>query len=122
RLLSRVPALAPLAVLLALLAPPPAAAQVTSVDQLTYPPLPEFSLPKPSRTVLDNGMVVLVMENHDLPLVSVTARVRTGSLLEPADKTGVASLTGSVLRAGGTQAFAPDELDTFPAGRAASTE
>ncbi len=122
RLLSRVPALAPLAVILALLAPPPAAAQVTSVDQLTYPPLPEFSLPKPSRTVLDNGMVVLVMENHDLPLVSVTARVRTGSLLEPADKTGVASLTGSVLRAGGTQALAPDELDRFLEDRAASIE
>ena len=28
---------------------------------------------------------VLVMENHELPLVSVTARIRTGSLLEPAD-------------------------------------
>ncbi len=124
RLLSRVlvPGLVTVAVAAALLAPGPAFAQATSVDQLTYPPLPDFSLPKPSRTVLDNGMVVLVMENHDLPLVSVTARIRTGSLLEPPDKTGLASLTGNVLRAGGTQALAPDELDRFLEDRAASIE
>jgi zinc protease len=99
-----------------------ARAQVRTIDQLTYPPLPSFELPKPERTVLPNGMVVLVMENHDLPLVSVTARIRTGSLLEPADRTGLASLTGSVLRAGGTEALSPDQLDTFLEDRAASIE
>lgn len=110
------------AALLALLLPASVAAQAGSVDQLTYPPLPDFSLPTPTRTVLPNGMVVLVMENHDLPLVSVSARIRTGSLLEPADKTGLASLTGAVLRSGGTQALTPDQLDTFLEDRAASIE
>lgn len=105
-----------------LAAPPPAVAQVASVDQLSYPPLPDFSLPKPTRTVLDNGMVVLVMENHELPLVSVTARIRTGSLLEPAAQAGLASLTGSVLRAGGTEKLTPDQLDRFLEDRAASIE
>ncbi len=100
----------------------PAEAQVATVDQLTYPPLPAFSLPKPTRTVLPNGLVVLVMENHELPLVSVTARFRTGSLLEPADKTGLASLTGSQMRGGGTTALAPEELDRYLEGRAASIE
>ena len=109
-------AVAPLAV------PSSASGQVTSVDQLTYPPLPDFSLPTPTRTVLPNGMVVLVMESRELPLVSVTARIRTGSLLEPADKTGLASLTGSVWRAGGTEALTPDQLDTFLENRAASVE
>lgn len=97
-------------------------AQVATVDQLQYPPLPAFSLPKPTRTVLPNGLVVLVMENHELPLISVSARVRTGSLLEPADKVGVASLTGSQMRSGGTQALAPEALDRFLEGRAASIE
>ena len=110
-------------VLLTLLVAPSAArGQATRVDQLTYPPLPEFSLPTPSRTVLPNGLVVLVMENHELPLVSVTARIRTGSLLEPEDKTGLASLTGSVLRAGGTESMTPDQLDLFLEDRAASIE
>ena len=71
----------------------PAAAQVATVDQLRYPPLPDFSLKKATRTVLPNGLVVLVMEDHELPLVSVSARFRTGGLLEPADKNGVAGLT-----------------------------
>lgn len=99
-----------------------AAAQVATLDQLTYPELPAFSLPKPTRTVLPNGLVVLVMEDHELPLVSVTARVRTGSLLEPADKLGVASMTGAQMRAGGTRALAPDALDRFLEDRAASIE
>lgn len=97
-------------------------AQVATVDELQYPPLPAFSLPRPTRTVLPNGLVVLVMEDHELPLVSVSARIRTGSLLESADTFGVASLTGSQMRAGGTQALAPDALDRFLEGRAASIE
>ena len=51
---------------------------------MKYPALPAFSLPRPTRTVLPNGLVVLVMEDHELPLVNVSARFRTGSLLEPA--------------------------------------
>lgn len=105
-----------------LVAPPTARGQATSVDQITYPPLPDFSLPTPSRTVLPNGMVVLVMENHELPLVSVTARIRTGSLLEPEGRAGLASLTGSVLRSGGTESLTPDQLDLFLEDRAASIE
>ena len=45
-----------------------------------------------------------------------------GSLLEPADKVGVASLTGSQMRGGGTQALAPEALDRYLEGRAASIE
>ena len=97
-------------------------AQVATVDQLKYPALPAFSLPRPTRTVLPNGLVVLVMEDHELPLVSVSARFRTGSLLEPADKIGVASLTGSQMRSGGTVALAPEALDRYLEGRAASIE
>jgi zinc protease len=100
----------------------PAVAQVATVDQLKYPALPAFSLPRPTRTVLPNGLVVLVMEDHELPLISVTARFRTGSLLEPASKIGVASLTGSQMRSGGTEALAPEALDRYLEGRAASIE
>lgn len=110
------------AVAIVLIAPLGAEAQVATVDQLKYPPLPAFSLPRPTRTVLPNGLVVLVMEDHELPLISVSARIRTGSLLEPADKVGVASLTGSQMRSGGTKALAPDALDRYLEGRAASIE
>ena len=39
----------------------------------------EFSPPEPERVVLDNGMVVYLLEDHELPLVTITATMRTGS-------------------------------------------
>nr|MBA2353063.1 insulinase family protein [Acidobacteriota bacterium] len=111
------PRAARLVLLLALLSAPLLAnAQVATIGDLEYPALPSFSLPKPSRTVLPNGLVLLVMEDHDLPLISVSARLRTGGLLEPVEKTGLAGLTGSLMRSGGTTALAPDALDRFLEG------
>jgi zinc protease len=100
----------------------PASAQVARPGELKYPRLPDFTVPKPTRFVLDNGMVVLVMEDHELPLVNVVARIRTGSLLDPAEKAGLGSIAGDQLRAGGTTAMTPDALDEFLEGRAASIE
>lgn len=67
--------------------------------------------PKPQRVELPNGMVVYLLENHRLPLVNVAARIRTGSLYEPAEQAGVAQATGILLRTGGTARLTPDELD-----------
>ncbi len=100
----------------------PAVAQVTTPAEITYPPLPAFQAPKPTRFVLPNGMVVMVIEDRELPLVNVTARIRTGSLLEPAEKTGLAGLVGAVQRSGGTTTRKPDALDEFLEARAASIE
>ena len=97
-------------------------AQVTRPSEINYPPLPAFQAPKPTRFVLPNGMVVMVIEDHELPLVNVTARIRTGSLLEPAEKIGLAGLVGTVLRSGGTTTRKPDALDEFLEARAASIE
>ncbi|MFQ5349544.1 MAG: M16 family metallopeptidase [Thermoanaerobaculia bacterium] len=108
--------------LLAILALAPLGAQVETVDQLTYPALPDFAVPEPSRVVLDNGMVVILLEDHELPLIDVIARVRTGDRLEPADKVGLASLTGAVLRTGGTTSMTGDKIDDFLESRAASIE
>ncbi len=100
----------------------PAPGQVSTVEQLTYPPLPDIQIPQPTRVVLDNGMVVLLLEDHELPTVRVSAYVRTGSRLEPADKVGLASLTGTLLRSGGTTTRTGDQLDDYLEGKAASIE
>jgi len=97
-------------------------AQVQYVEELEYPPLPELIIPQPERVVLDNGMVVLMMEDHELPLVSLSAFIRTGSRLEPQDKIGIASLTGTVLRTGGTAKHSGDALNEFLEGKAAMIE
>ena len=100
----------------------PLNAQVKQVEELQYPPLPELVIPEPERVVLENGMVVLLMEDHELPLINLSAFIRTGSRLEPQDKIGLASLTGTVLRTGGTTKQSGDELDEFLEGKAAMIE
>ncbi len=100
----------------------PGHAQVKQVEELRYPPLPDLVIPEPERVVLDNGMVVLMMEDHELPLVSLSAFIRTGARLEPMDKIGIASLTGTLLRTGGTTKKTGDELDEFLEGKAAMIE
>lgn len=99
-----------------------AAAQVQRPEELKYPPLPEQKIPLPERHVLENGLVVLLLEDHELPLVEATAMVRTGSRLEPAAKAGLAGLTGDVLRTGGTKRRSGDELDDLLESRAATIE
>jgi len=91
-------------------------------DQIQFPPLPEQAVPKPERVVLDNGMVVMLLEDHELPLVDATAFIHTGARFEPSDKVGLASLTGDVLRSGGTESMPAEELNEFLEDRAASIE
>src|SRR3982751_6315404 len=70
----------------------PAAADMVLGDPrtMTFKPV-EFTPPEPHRVVLDNGMVVYLLEDHELPLVTVTASMRTGGWLDPGDKIGLAS-------------------------------
>lgn len=122
--MKRVRALAGITVAVAMVLSMPAmtAAQVKKVKDINYPTLPAFTVPTPQRVVLDNGLVVILLEDHELPLVDATLRVRTGSRLEPADKVGLAELTGSVIRTGGTTSMSPDELDDYLEGKAAQVE
>ena len=100
----------------------PLHAQVAHVKDLKFPPLPDLEIPEPTRVVLDNGMVVLMMEDHELPLVTVSAKVRTGSRLEPSNQIGLAHLVGSVMRSGGTTELSGDALDDYLEGKAATIE
>lgn len=56
--------------------------------------------PLGKRIVLDNGMVVLLAEKHEIPMVTVSMAINAGGLAEPADKPGLASLTASLLMQG----------------------
>ena len=52
------------------------------------------------KLTLKNGMTVLLMEQHKVPLVSVNYIVRSGTVTDPVGKEGVASLTAGLLRKG----------------------
>lgn len=103
---------------------PPASVAATArhYTELEFPPLPELQLPDYDRFQLDNGLTVYLVEDRELPLVSGSALIRTGDRFEPADKVGLASLTGSVMRSGGTTVHPPDELNQILEQNAASVE
>lgn len=100
----------------------PAAAGMPSLSTLKFPPLREVRIPDVAQFTLPNGMKLYLLENHELPLVSGFAMVRTGNLLDPKDKVGLAQLTGMVMRTGGTRTRTGDELDEQLENIAASVE
>lgn len=81
-------------------------------EKLKYGKL-KFELPDADtyRFALDNGIVAFIGENHELPLVRLGLTIRTGSFVEPQDKPGVASLTGSMIRSGGTKSMSAEAFD-----------
>ncbi len=103
-------------------APAPTERQAPYYKDLKYPELGEIEIPEIERATLDNGMQLFLLEDHELPLIYVLAMIRTGSVYEPADKIGLASITGSVMRTGGTTSKTGDEIDEQLEQIAASVE
>ena len=83
----------------------------TVIDQLRYPKLSDIPIPVVVRETLPNGMKLLLVEDHEFPVVGLQAFVRGGMLAEPAGKSAVTELVGDVLRSGGTQAMTGDAMD-----------
>ncbi|MCE1226435.1 MAG: insulinase family protein, partial [Geobacteraceae bacterium] len=85
-------------------------AEPANPRSMSFPAL-HFSIPKAERVQLKNGTPVYLLQDHELPIVTISALIRTGSVYDPADKSGLAALTGSQLRGGGTLSQTPAELD-----------
>jgi len=100
----------------------PASAQVTNWKQVPIPPLPAFKPQQPKRIELSNGMVIFLQEDHELPLIDGTARIRGGSRNEPAGKVGLVDIFSEVWRTGGSKTQTGDQLDDFLEVRAAKVE
>jgi zinc protease len=67
--------------------PPPGA-----LRPYVFPPVEQFQLP--------NGLKVILVEKHTLPVVGGRLILDAGAMREPAAKNGLASLTGSLLSEG----------------------
>ena len=85
------------ALLLALLA----VAQVETTPPPAGPPR-QVHMPQPAESTLANGLRVIVVEKHDVPLVASRLLIRTGEEADPADLPGLADLTASLLTKGTT--------------------
>jgi zinc protease len=77
----------------------PAQTQVRS-----SPPAPgalrKFAFPNAQQFALENGLKVVVVERHTLPIVEASIVIDAGAIHEPRDKGGLASLTGTLLSEG----------------------
>jgi len=61
----------------------------------------KVTLPRATEATLSNGLTVLIMENHRLPLISLQYNLSgTGPIFEPANAHGLASITAQMLREG----------------------
>jgi predicted Zn-dependent peptidase len=99
-----------------------AAEPARNYTKLKYPKLHDVQVPEVEQVTLANGMRLFLLEDHELPLVSISVRLRTGSVYEPAEKVGLASITGEVMRTGGTATKTGDALDEELESIAASVE
>jgi zinc protease len=63
-------------------------------------PEPAFKPPKPKRFKLKNGLEVMLVEFHDLPLVDFNLMIKTGGAANPTDRAGLADLTAHMLDEG----------------------
>jgi zinc protease len=111
--MTRVRSLALAATAAAWLAPALPGAEIPArPEQLSFGPL-AFEVPRaePLRHELPGGIVVYVVPDRALPLVNVVLHLRTGAFREPADKPGLAALTATLMRVGGTSSLTPEELD-----------
>ncbi len=92
---------------------PPAMPELRGVD---------FKPPQGTRAVLGNGLVVYLMKDATLPVVHLTAYIRTGKVNDPAGKTGLGEMAAGLLRDGGTRKYKPEEIDRTLEFLAASVE
>jgi predicted Zn-dependent peptidase len=103
----------------------PPAAKGPRPGQFTFAPL-VFNPPKAAefRTTLSNGLVVYIAEDHEIPWISASLLMRTEPFLEPGNNLGVAGMTSTVMRSGGTTTMTGEQINErmdFLAGNVSAT-
>ena len=111
-----------LAAAAALIAAAPLGAQVQNYKDIKFPPLHKINIEQPKRIQLANGMVIFLLEDHELPLIRGSASIRGGGRDVPAEKTGLGSIYAQSWRQGGTETKTGDQLDDLLEARAARVE
>lgn len=91
-------------------------------EKIKIPELAAFTMPAYERVQLPNGMILYLAEDHFVPMIELSAQIMVGSIYEPADKLGLAAMTGSVLRTGGAGERSGDDIDALVEARGIDVE
>jgi predicted Zn-dependent peptidase len=98
---------------------PPAAPQqsVAGVVRLHRAPVSsevlKVKLPRPVERQLSNGMKLLVVESHRIPMITLHMSMPSGSLRDPAGLAGVSDATAALIRMGTKTRSSKDIADTL---------
>lgn len=79
-------------------------------ELLTSTPL-NVTVPDVFHTTMTNGIHFYHYEDRDLPRVRLNVLVDAGTIADPADKVGLAQLTGDAIRSAGAAGRTGDEID-----------
>ena len=71
-----------------------------TAEPSTWDAVEPLTLPAVKTHRLDNGLLLLIYENHQIPLATLKLIAKTGSVMDPAGKEGVADLTARLLTYG----------------------
>lgn len=103
-----------------------AGTQLTTAQQkwneIDYPEINNFDMPEVEMFELDNGITFYLVEDKELPLIDLRVVVRTGSVLDDNDIVGRASMTGTVIRSGGSESYPDSTLNELLENKAARIE
>ena len=78
----------------------PTFAQLDRTIQPSPATLPSLALPHIQRAELTNGLKIMVVEHHKLPIVNLELVFNTGADADPLGKTGVANLASNMIDEG----------------------
>ncbi|MGZ8415069.1 MAG: M16 family metallopeptidase [Gemmatirosa sp.] len=96
-------------------AQPTRTARIDRSKPPTLPPTPQLRVPAIETRTLSNGITVAVLENHEIPVVRVSALIDARGLLDPQGKEGVGALTFGMLGEGTKTRTAEQLADAFAA-------
>lgn len=71
----------------------------------------DFNPPTPERFELSNGLIVYFLPDRQLPVVTISAIVRTGEAYVPAGKSGLGGIVGEAFVTGGSETRTPGQID-----------
>ena len=99
------------ALLAALIVAVPAYDLVAQVDRTTppaIPPLPALRVPAPQTARLANGLELVVVPMHKVPIVDINLIIRAGSVRDDRNAPGLATFTATLLDQGAGRRTAPE--------------
>lgn len=92
---------------------PPSYKELSFGEPISWPE------PRVDTFALENGIRFFLLRDNELPLIQLQVTVRSGGFQDPPNKTGLAEITGEVMRSGGSEPYPSQDLNELLANKAA---